>query len=147
MKLLPHYFKRIGLGLFLLGFIVSAIDNGRQGFMDGRSEASDKPIEYEITRILPDVVSDIADYVLYFGLLLYIVSKNKREDEFVQKMRYESAFIVFLVTLVVVFLIHIFKRDYTISPSALLELQLVLYLILRWVRRGVILGGGDEEQS
>lgn len=140
MKLLPHLFKWIGLTIFLLGFIVGSIDDGRQEFMDGYNDASDHPIEYEVTRILPNIVSQIAEYATFLGLLLYILSRNKREDEFAQKMRYEAAFIVLVLTLGVILVLYILNPEFKIRPTDFLELQMLMYLILRSVRRRVILG-------
>ncbi len=145
MKLLPHAFKWIGLAVFLLGFIFGAIDDGRQGFMEGYNETVNDPVEYNFEPILPERISHFADYALLFGLLIYILSKNKREDEFIRKLRYESAFIVFVLTISIVLVWHIFNPEFELSPSTFLALQMFAYLIIRSVKQKIILGDDYEK--
>ncbi len=139
LLLLPHIFKKIGLIIFLSGFILSAIDDGRQGFMDGYNENQSDPVKVEFKRVLPEKVSQIADYVLLCGLLIYILSKNKRDDEFTQRLRYESAYIILVVTIVFIFVLYMVNREIRIEPSTFIGTQLVLYLIVRYFRKISIL--------
>ncbi len=137
MKLLPHYFKWIGLGLILLS-IVFGFDDFRRGFMDG---ITGKPPVDNFESIMPDILSQSCDYLILSGLLLYILSKNKTEDEFAQKLRYESAFIVLILTIGVLFFAYIINSDIKVSPAYVLLLQMLVYLIVRAVKRSVILEG------
>jgi len=137
MKLLPHYFKWIGLGLILLS-IVFGFDDFRRGFMDG---ATGKPPVDNFESILPDIFSQLSDYLTLSGLLLYILSKNKTEDEFAQKLRYESAFIVLILTIGVLFFAYIINPDIKVGPAYVLLLQMLVYLVVRRVKRSVILEG------
>ena len=139
MKLLPHAFKWIGITVFLIGFVLGAIDDGRQGFLDGYNDASRDPVKVEIERILPEKVSQIADYVLLFGLLIYVLSKNKRDDEFSKQLRYEAAYIVFVVTVGFIFILSIFIPELRLEPTTFIGAQMALYLILRYFRRVSIL--------
>ena len=150
MKLLPHYFKWIGITIFFTGLIISAIDDGRQGFINGWNDAIDDPserIETEFNPVFPKRISHIADYMSLFGLLFYILSKNKIEDEFIQKLRYESAFFVFTLSILILLIIYAFNDDFKVSPSDFLSLQMIAYLIVRSVKRKVILFEDYEEQS
>ena len=142
MKLLPHYFKWIGIGLFFLGMIFG-IDDIQRGYLEGSNSNS---IE-DFNQILPDIFSVISDYITLLALLLYILSKNKIEAEFAQKMRYESAFSVLVLTIVTILIIYIFNREFEINPSIFLTLQMVAYLLFRSIKRGVILAEDYEEQS
>lgn len=135
MKLLPHYFKWIGIGLLFLSMIFG-YDDFCRGFYDGIS--GNAPRDY--VSIFPEFFSQVSDYVILFGLLLYILSRNKTEDEFVQKLRYESAYIILVLTVVVLMLVYVIVPDLKVSPANILLLQMVAYLIVRSIRRGVILG-------
>jgi len=140
MKLLPHVFKQIGLTVFLIGFVVSMIDDGRHGFIDGWNEArSIGEDEIPFVRIMPDFVSKLADYATMLGLLLYILAKNRSEDEFAQKLRYESAYIVLVVSIFLVFILYIIDSEINLSPSTVLMLQMVFYLIVRIIKKFLIL--------
>lgn len=151
MKLLPHYFKWIGLVLFFAGFITGAFSpEARKAFVEGwnaGADNSDKRIELNTDRGLPQNVSHIADFVSIAGLLIYVLAKQKREDELMQKLRYESAFLVMVITLAIILLIYGFKSDFTVDPSVLLSLQMIGYLIIRAIKRNLIEGGSFEEQT
>jgi len=139
MKLLPHVFKWIGITIFFIGFVLGAIDDGRQGFLEGYNETSHDPVKIEFKRILPEKVSQIADYVLLFGLLIYVLSKNKRDDEFTRQMRYEAAYIVFVTTIIFVLILSMINSNLRLEPSTFIGIQLALYLIIRYFRKKSIL--------
>ena len=135
MKLLSYRFKWIGLTVFLIGFITGAIDDGRKGFIGGMNDASYDSVKVEFNRILPEKVSQLADYVLLFGLLIYVLSKSKRDDELLQKVRYESAYIVLVLTIFFILILYIAMPDLKIEPSTLIGTQLILYLLIRYFRK------------
>lgn len=142
MKLLPHYFKWIGIGL-LFASIILGFDGFVRGFWDGVSGG-----EYNnFTPVFPDFFSQIADFVTLMGLLVYILAKNKTEDEFAQKLRYESAFIVLVLTIVVLLIVILYRPGIQISPAVLLLLQMVAYLIIRRIKNNVFFWEDYEEQS
>ena len=140
MKLLPYYFKWIGLTLFFSGFIL-AIDDVRLGYIEGSTGATVENFE----RILPEIFSFWGDFVTLLGLLIYILSKNKTEDEFAQKLRYESAFLVMVITILTVLVVYVANHNYLIEPAMLLALQMIVYLIVRFFKRKIILGQVYEE--
>lgn len=140
MKLLPHAFKWIGLAIFLIGFVLSFIDDGRYAFIEGRNEAMENGMDkIEFVRIMPKIVSQIADYATLVGLLIYILARSKREDEFAQKLRYESAFVVLVISIILILIKYIFNPEFELSPSTLLALQMIFYLIVRSIKKQVIL--------
>nr|WP_321358687.1 hypothetical protein [uncultured Draconibacterium sp.] len=151
MKLLPHYFKRIGLALFFAGFVTGAFTiNARKAFVEGWNAGADsanKIIESNIDKGLSEEVGHIADFASILGLLIYVLAKQKREDELMQKLRYQSAFIVMVITLAIILLIYGFKSDFSINPSVLLSLQMIGYLIIRAIKRNLIDSGSFEEQT
>ena len=139
MKLLPHAFKWIGIIVFFIGFGLGAIDDGRQGFIEGYTRTSIESLDYDFKRILPEKVSQVADYILLFGLLIYVLSKNKRDDEFSKQLRYEVAYIVFVVTVGFIFILSIIIPELRLEPTTFIGAQMALYLILRYFRRISIL--------
>lgn len=143
MKLLPHYFKWIGIGMLLLS-IIFGYDDFWRGFYDGAT--GNEP--QDVVPIFPEFFSQISDYVTLIGLLVYILAKNKTEDEFAQKLRFESAYVVLVLTIVTLLVMHASKPDLLVNPGIFLLLQMVAYLIIRSIKRGAILGGqADEEQG
>lgn len=142
MKLLPHYFKWIGISLIILGFIFG-IDDFISGFMDGLTE---KPFTLP-EKMLPAIYSQISDYFLLAGLLVIILSKGKKEDEYSLKLRYESAFIVLIFFILIIMIVYAFNPDFSIKPGIFILLQMLAYLIVRSVKGSTIFWVDYEEQS
>ena len=151
MKLLPHYFKWIGIAVFLIGFLINTIDEGRRDFMkgynEGKIDSGEEVVEYNFQPIFPEKLMHISDFTMLIGLLLYILSKNKQEDEFAQKLRYESAFIVLVLSILIILIVYIINSEIRIEPSFLISSQMFAYLILRTLKRKIILWEDYEEQS
>ncbi len=140
MKLLPHYFKWIGLVIFLGGLFLGLIGGiGSKDFIEGMEIAWGESVECEIQPFFPEKVLHVLDFTMLIGLLLYILSKNKTEDEFAQKLRYESAFIVLALSILIILVVYILRPDIKIEPSFLISSQMFFYLILRSVKRKLIL--------
>lgn len=131
MKLLPHFFKWIGVGLLILSVILG-IDDFYRGFIDGLLGKT--PMDFA------PVFPQLSNYAILLGLLVYILAKNKKEDEFAQKLRYESAYIVLILTIVVLFFVYLVNPDIKMSPGYILLIQMIAYLFIRLIKKGVILG-------
>lgn len=140
MKLLPHYFKWIGIGPLILSFVFG-IDDFLLGFIGAL--LSEPPEDFK--RILPEIFPQISDFILLIGLLIYLVSKNKREDEFIQKIRYESAYIVLVITILGVLVLYIVNPEIKLNAPYLLAFQMLFYLVVMFFRKRIILGEDYEE--
>ena len=99
----------------------------------------------QFKRFLPEIFSQLSDYILLIGLLIYLVSKNKREDEFIQKIRYESAYIVLVITILGILVLYIINPEIKLNASYLLAFQMLFYLLVMFFRKRIILGEDYEE--
>ncbi|WP_372653606.1 hypothetical protein [Draconibacterium sp.] len=141
MKLLPHYFKWIGIGFIILGFCLG-IDDFMMGFLGVRPDSSGI---YE--RMLPEIFARISDYPMYLGLLIIILSKSKTEDELALKLRYESAFIVLIASILILIMVNAFNPGFKVHPGIFIVIQMLAYLIVRSVKGNVIFWDDYEEQA
>lgn len=140
MKLLPHYFRWIGIALLILSFVFGIDD-----FLLGFTGALPNEPPEQFKRFLPEIFSQLSDYILLIGLLIYLVSKNKREDEFIQKIRYESAYIVLVITILGILVLYIINPEIKLNASYLLAFQMLFYLLVMFFRKRIILGEDYEE--
>lgn len=140
MKLLPYTFKKIGLILFIIGFATSMIDDGRMGFIEGMKSNDYSNKNLSITqRIMPAEVSKVADYFSLLGLLLVLLSNNKKEDEFTQQLRYESGYITLVISTAIILILYIINYELSIEPSAFLACLMILYFIVYRFRKNYFL--------
>ena len=130
-QFLPHYFKYIGLTLYLIvGFLPST-----QAFING---FYGRPEETQTLGIPLIFFSHIFEILKLSGILLYALAKDKVFDEFMVKIRLESMYIVFFITLVFIFIRFIIDQNWHMSASYLLEAQVVLFLVLNKIRKQLI---------
>jgi len=133
MRLLPHYFKWIGIGIIIIGFIFG-IDDFLLGFTSGVSNST----TIELDKMLSPVYSRISDYFLLAGLLVVILARTKKEDEYSLKLRYESAFIVLISSILIIILVYAFNPDFRIKPGIFILLQMLAYLMVRSLKGNTI---------
>jgi len=133
MRLLPHYFKWIGIGIIIIGFIFG-IDDFLLGYTSGVSKGT----TIELDKMLPPVYSRISDYFLLAGLLVVILARTKKEDEYSLKLRYESAFIVLISSILIIILVYAFNPDFRIKPGIFILLQMLAYLMVRSLKGSTI---------
>jgi amino acid permease len=141
---LPYHFKKIGIIVVLLGIVLSfvaGINDMEKGFIEGYNSASgiDNPTSYnqESTKtykqILPQklvkTLNWVSIVVSFSGFLLYIFSSEKTEDEFIQRLRYQSLEKSLIITWVVALLFFIF-RQVEFEAFYVLQIQMIAYVII-----------------
>jgi len=140
-QLLPYYFKRIGLVIFILGCFPSFVSD----FVDGWNDAGD-PSEKLID--LPKVYFGFHPSETFFnvteilglvGLLIYALSKDKIFDEFLLKLRLESVQITFFISLLVVMLAVVFQMKWKIDASYLLYFQMIGFLVIYNIKKRLVI--------
>lgn len=108
--LLPHYFQKIGWGLFFFSFI----------FLFGSIYA------FNTLKLFSQSNSHYATLILYIILLssaLFVAfSKEKIEDELLQKIRYSSIVVTAyagFIFYVLILLIYSFNQSFDLLPTTL----------------------------
>jgi hypothetical protein len=125
--LLPNYFKKIGAFLVPIGFLVWCLT--QLGYFN------EILINRELSIRWPYVTVLVASFFSFlFGIFFLVFVKEKREDEFIGKMRLQSfqraAFLQFLYFTVAFLYMLIFKQEPT--GDAGLELFLLFSIIIFW---------------
>jgi hypothetical protein len=146
---LPHYFKQIGILLVLTAIVFSfigEIDGHRRSFIEGQIAASKhsrertqelntklkKIIEAEpyMTKEESNMYIMISLFFSITGFFLFLFSKEKIDDEFIQQLRLKSIFQTLIATWLIYGLIKLLFRDYQLEGIYILQLQLIVYVII-----------------
>ncbi len=140
---LPHYFKKIGIIIVLiaiaLSFIAGANETEKGIIEDGNfaqsvnafTNTKDVPMTY-VEIISPGTANTLNWISIVFsmsGFLMYIFSSEKTEDEFIQKLRYQSLEKSLLITWLVALLFFIF-RQVEFEAFYILQIQLIAYVFI-----------------
>lgn len=68
-------------------------------------------------------------------MIIMILSKDRVFDEYMFKLRLESAFIVIIGMAVLLILLQIFNRDFTLTASYFFEVQAFAYFIVLTIKK------------
>jgi hypothetical protein len=127
-QLLPNWCKKIGIALYVLGAFPSAYVGFSEGMKRGLDNStSELLINFEQLWYF--------DLLLYLGMLIYFLSKEKVEDDFIRKLRLETYQVLILVGIGISFISLLFEIKLKIRVSMFLESFLVLYLLIFWYKK------------
>jgi len=138
IQLLPNYFKWIGLLMFFVGAIPSSIEGWNDGYNDGACNGCD---DIRIPFPFSEQAYIILDFMALLGMIVYALSKEKIEDEFIKILRWESVTTTFIISVLFILgktMLH--GKDSTPLASTLLEYQMLIYLIIFFFKKRSNLG-------
>lgn len=134
---LPYYFKKIGISLVIVAFILSIIANINSlgnGFTDGWNDALSANTTAANFSIISNDSSKALTWISlsfsFCGFLLYMFSKEKTEDEFIQTLRYMSLSKSLIATWIVASILLIINSGVKLEGFYILQFQLIVYVII-----------------
>lgn len=132
-KLLPNWFKKIGLTVFFISFFLGGGDSLMDGFT-GVTEGTHHyfkdlfgPFLYKAIYISPII-----------GMLIYLFSKEKVEDDYIKILRLETFQISTIIALLISFVFYIFDNDLRFSLDYFLSFYLMLYLLVFFIKKRIL---------
>ena len=137
-QFLPNYFKWIGLLMFIVG--------GVPEFIEGYNDATpcDNCVHDTINSPFSEQTAFILSVISLLGMIIYAVSREKIEDEFIKMLRWQSATLAFVITAVLMLItLLIYRKADILTAYNILEIQLYLYLIIFFFKKRSNLGELD----
>ena len=136
---LPYYCKKIGIVFVLIAIVLSIvgdINDEVAGFVEGFNATTE--IEAEMLKspgeLIPKktgmLLIQISLFFSFSGFLLYMLSKEKVEDEFVQQLRYLSLAKSLLFTWIIVAILILIDGDIKPEGLYILQFQLFAYVVI-----------------
>lgn len=140
---LPYYFRRIGIAFVFIAVVLSTIANFNdvvKGFHEGSTRAlrqgdrtyvEENPVNYHIISAeLGKTLTWVSLSFSFAGFLLYMFSREKVEDEFIERIRYMSLAKSLLVTWVITSVLLIIHGELQLEGFYILQFQLFLYVVI-----------------
>ena len=123
-QIFPNWCKKLGLVIFFIPFLFA--------FFSGFFDAFDKNENHLlITKVLGNYSIQIIEIIGLFGLLIYMLSKEKMEDDYIKFLRLESLQIAVIIVIVLSLLNFILRfskaDDINFSISALIVIYLGVF--------------------
>ncbi len=147
---LPNYFKKIGIILVILSFFVSTLSTMHTHIDKSEyKEYSDSLNRKGIENVIADPFTtqtrkyiEWTGIILSFGgILIYMFSREKVEDEFIQTLRYRSLMNSLVITWILIGILYLLKDitspenwivevKFNTEAIGVLQFQLILYILI-----------------
>ncbi len=138
LRLLPNYFKKIGLALFALTVWPSLM----RGYIDGYNDAAGTtemtpPAEFTFwgITVFSDAFFEVFSILAVIGLIIYALSRDKVVDEFLLKLRMEAMHLTFFLSMVLILALLLFGIKSEMNALYVLELQVLIFLVAKKVKK------------
>ena len=134
LKMLPNWCKKLGFALFLIGSSISMYE----GFMEGLTGTVRSSGEYDsIKNYLGERLSHFFEIFSILGMVIYIFSKEKIEDDYIDKLRLESYQITALLGLGTTVLLYTISKDIKLTLDYFIILYLWVYLFTFFIKKRI----------
>jgi len=129
-QILPNWGKRLGLFIFLISFFLV----GGDPFMDGY-QGVPSGTHHSVKDFLGNTLFSFFDALPLIGLLIYMFSKEKVEDDYIRLIRLQSYQATVILLLIVALAIYLFNVDYEVSLDMVLSLFMILFLVIFFFKK------------
>lgn len=156
LQIFPNWCKKLGLIIFFISFIIGGVDDFKKGFNDGYNSTRNS----EVTKVLGneknvnDKLNNLNEPTLFlktfgktglhifeifsiFGMLIYMLSKEKVEDDYIDKLRLESYQLTSAIWLSASIIIYGFFSSLKISLDYVIFLFMITYLITFFIKKRI----------
>jgi len=116
--------------------IIDFIIGWNEGYSEGACNGCD---DVKIPFPFSDQTAFILNIASFLGMIIYALSKEKIEDEFLKILRWQSTTLTFILTVVIMFIMMLmYGKSDILSAGTILEIQLFLYLIIFFFKKRTI---------
>ena len=138
LQIFPNWCKKLGVIMFIV-FHLGRLYDFTIGFIEGLNDISldNKVFLYENyfeenTRLLFSTLS-------LMGMLIYMLSKERIEDDYINKLRLESYQLAFIIITSITLILYLFGFSLDIiSVDTVIFLLLVSYLIIFAIKKRTV---------
>ena len=151
LQILPNWCKKLGVAMFIVFSFISSGDSAINGWNDGSNSCqpvNDKieninqtPPEISKSTVFKDNFGESLlhwfDVISIFGILIYMLSKEKIEDDYINKLRLESYQLTAIIGIVISILLYAFAESKKITLDYFITLFMYLYLITFFIKKRI----------
>lgn len=134
LQILPNWCKKIGLILFFSFFVLSAFEEFRKGWYSVGT-INYKPLMY--SEFINKIGRHYFEIIGILGILMYMLSKEKVEDDYINQLRLESYQFTAIVGLLISILLYAFSEDLNLTLDYFFILFMFFYLITFFIKKRI----------
>ena len=144
---LPHFMRKIGIAIFIISIIISfigSVDHFMSGFVSSYDKYDDITVKYEDDMQAWKIINNglifseeeqkqlsyIALICSISGLLVYVLSKERIEDEFLSQLRANSLIKAVAFSWLFYFILKPLNFFGDFEALSVLQLQFIIYIVV-----------------
>ena len=146
LQVLPNWCKKLGLAIFIIFSFIFARDQFLKGWYSSSYTTPYKTLEYttpppskttNFTGFFGVKTLHYLDALSIFGLLIYMLSKEKIEDDYINQLRLESYQLTAIIGIVISILLYAFAESKKLTLDYFITLFMYLYLITFFIKKRI----------
>ena len=156
LQILPNWCKKLGLAIFFIGTIIGGGDDFMEGFTSGynstrnsevtKTLGNEKNVSEKLNNLneptflfktFGETGLHIFEIAGIFGMLIYMLSKEKIEDDYIDKLRYQSYLLSSILWLIIAIFIYTFNESFKLSIDYFIYLFIWTYLITFFIKKRI----------
>ena len=146
LQILPNWCKKLGLAIFMIFSFIVARDQALSGWYSVPYNSPYKTLEYKTpppnkitnyTSFFEVKTLHYLDALSIFGLLIYMLSKEKIEDDYINQLRLESYQLTAIIGIIISILLYAFAERIKLTPDYFITLFMYFYLITFFIKKRV----------
>jgi len=152
-QILPNWCKKLGLAIFIIFSCISGYDDVINASCDGWNSVPSNDEKIENSIYTPPPKSEVStfedffgektlhylDALSLFGILIYMLSKEKIEDDYITKLRLESYQFTAIVGILISILLYAFSEEINLTIDYFITLFMYFYLIIFFLKKRIYL--------
>lgn len=132
LKMLPNWCKKVGVSLFVIGGSIPFYT----GFTEGmRTYGSDATKYNNMDHLYSDPTVHLFEIISIIGLVIYMFSKEKIEDDYINSLRLESFQTTALLGLAITIILNIVFGNFSLELDYFTNLFLMFYLTIFAIKK------------
>ncbi len=140
LQILPNWFKKVGPLLFIVFSFLAGSNAFKEGYNEGYYYNQGIPTDVKtdsFTNYFGETLMHYFDVIAIIGMIIYIMSKEKIEDDYINKLRLESYQITALISLFAALILFIFSKQLKFYIDDFITMFLFIYLITFYIKKRI----------
>lgn len=140
IQILPNWFKKVGLLLFIVFSFLGSGDAHLEGYNNGYYYNKDIPENIKtdlFSSYFGETLMHSFNIIAIIGMIIYIISKEKIEDDYINKLRLESYQITALISLFAALVLFVFSSQLKFYLDDFITMFLFIYLITFFIKKRI----------
>jgi hypothetical protein len=133
IKILPNWYKKTGFSMFIFGFIISGYSGFYLSFQEGLN--GEEFGSREVNKLFEGEWIHLFDILAISGMVIYMFSKEKTEDEYINKLRLESFQLTSFIGLAITIISYALSEEIELTLDYFIILFLWIYLMIFAIKK------------